>query len=123
MTSYTLLKGLAGIYLEDSYVLSIEEAPERFTFSLDTVLTPDSPRYQPPKPGEQYCYARGRIVFEHVTAVNWVSRSSEQYTDATGAVDLGNIDSLSFERGVYLVRGDWGCVRVQALTEPLFIFD
>ncbi|MGB7234558.1 MAG: hypothetical protein WBD41_01125 [Rhodococcus sp. (in: high G+C Gram-positive bacteria)] len=50
---YSQLRGLAGVYLEDSYVLSISEAPSEFTFALDAVLTADSPRYAPPKPDEQ----------------------------------------------------------------------
>lgn len=123
MKNYSLLQGLAGVYLEDSYVLSISEVPDRFVFSLDAVLTPESPRYEPPKPDEQYCYALGLLVFDQVTAVRWVTRSPQQFTDADGAVDLGNIDSLSYDGDVYTAEGDWGCVEIHAMAEPRFDFD
>ena len=120
---YSQLRGLAGVYLEDSYVLSISEAPRKFTFALDAVLTPASARYAPPKPDEQYCYARGKLVFEHVTDITWIGRSTQQSTDATGEVDLGNIDSLAFEQGLYIAEGDWGQVHIRSESEPQFVFD
>lgn len=119
---YSQLKGLAGVYLEDSYVLSISESPDEFTFALEAVLTLESPHYQPPKPDEQYCYALGRLTFREVARVTWLLRSTQTFTDATGDVDLGNIDSLGFEMGVYVAEGDWGRVEIRS-TEPQFIFD
>lgn len=50
--TYADLPELAGVYLEDSYVLSIDEAPRRFSFTLDAVLTPEHPRYHRPVPGD-----------------------------------------------------------------------
>ncbi|WP_072804102.1 hypothetical protein [Rhodococcoides yunnanense] len=120
---YSHIKGLADIYLEDSFVLSISEAPNEIAFALDAVLTPANPQYQPPKPDEQYCYARGTLIFEDVTAVKWVTRSEQQYTDVTGDVDLGNIDSLNFEPGLYSVEGDWGSVEIRSPREPEFLLD
>lgn len=63
LIDYTEFSGLADIYLEDSYVLEILEEPGKLTFKLDAVLTPEDPAYQPPRPGEQYCYRTGRLVF------------------------------------------------------------
>ncbi|WP_206510407.1 hypothetical protein C5142_23005 [Rhodococcus sp. BGS-1C] len=121
--NYSQLRGLAGVYLQDSYVLSISQAPGEFTFVLDAVLTPESTRYEPPKPGEQYCYARGRLVFADANDIKWVARSTGRYIDANGAVDLGNIDSLRFEQGVYKAEGDWGRVEIRSASEPQFVFD
>lgn len=104
-------------------MLSISEAPGEFAFALDAVLTPENPRYQHPKPDEQYCYVLGKLEFHQVTAVKWLSRSAQQYTDASGAVDLGNIDSRSFAEGLYVAVGDWGQVEIQSTTEPQFVFD
>lgn len=59
MIDYSQFPGLTGVYLEDSYVLGIAEAPGQLTFKLDAVLTPESPAYHPPQPGEQYCCASG----------------------------------------------------------------
>ena len=43
MIDYSQFPGLAGVYLEDSYVLGISEVPGQLTFDLDAVLTPGSP--------------------------------------------------------------------------------
>jgi hypothetical protein len=111
---------LPGIYLEDSYVLEIREQPTGITFSLEAVLTPDNPSYHAPKPGEQYCYARGELIFEDVSGIEWISRSSRIYTDADNEEDLGNIDSLREENGAHTVEGDWGKVRIETDTLPRF---
>lgn len=60
---------LAGIYLEDSYVLGVAESPGQVIFHLDAVLTPRHARYHAPHPGDQYCYAHGDLVFRDVTEV------------------------------------------------------
>ena len=91
------LPGLAGIYPEDSYVLAIHQCEARFAFELEAVLTPESPAYVPPRPGEQYCYAMATLVFPNVTAVEWIRRSGRHYPDAAGEEDLGNIDLLDVE--------------------------
>lgn len=120
MIDYTKFPGLAGVYLEDSYVLAISDTPGRLTFKLDAVLTPANPAYHPPKPGDQYCYALGDLVFPDVTHVEWVRRSHTRYTDAAGEEDLGNIDILRTEGDAFLAEGDWGEVRVYG-GPPLFV--
>jgi hypothetical protein len=62
MIDYKSFPGLAGVFLEDSYVLGISESSEQLVFHLDAVLTPEHPAYQPPRPGEHYCYANGSLV-------------------------------------------------------------
>jgi hypothetical protein len=94
MIDYKSFPGLAGVYLEDSYVLGISESSEQVVFRLDAVLTPAHPAYHSPRPGEQYCYANGCRVFPDVTRVVWLSRNSGHFTDASGQEDLGNIDIL-----------------------------
>lgn len=120
--TYASLPELAGVYLEDSYVLTIDEAPRRFSFTLDAVLTPEHPRYHPPVPGEQYCYARADLTFDDVAEVVWLSRSAVGFTDATGEHDVGNIDSLTVEgQNRYLVEGDWGRVRIRCPRPPRLV--
>lgn len=114
---YTALPGVAGVYLEDSYVLEISESRDRLVFDLDAVLTPEHAAYHPPRPGEQYCYAHARLVFPDVELVEWVTRSACCFTDATGEVDLGNIDTLTVDGNLFAVAGDWGIVRIQS-TPP-----
>ncbi|MGB7234559.1 MAG: hypothetical protein WBD41_01130 [Rhodococcus sp. (in: high G+C Gram-positive bacteria)] len=62
-------------------------------------------------------------MFDTVTDIKWISRSTQQYADATGEVDLGNIDSLVFEQNLYIAEGDWGQVHIRSKSEPQFVFD
>jgi hypothetical protein len=119
MIDYNVFPGLAGVFLEDSYVLGISESSEQVVFHLDADLTPEHPAYHPPRPGEHYCYANGRLAFPDVTRVIWLSRSSSHYTDASGAKDLGNIDILTVDGDAFFAEGDWGAVRI-AGAQPRF---
>jgi hypothetical protein len=112
MIEYADFPELAGLFLEDSYVLDISESPRQLVFKLDAVLTPEHPAYRPPRPGEQHCYTYGTLVFGDVTRVEWLRRSSRRHTDASGAEDLGNIDILTVRDGAFIAEGDWGRVRV-----------
>ena len=62
MIDYKIFPGLAGVFLEDSYVLGISECSEQLVFHLDAVLTPEHSAYHSPRPGEHYCYANGSLV-------------------------------------------------------------
>ena len=57
---------LAGVLLEESYVLLIEERDGAVEFSLDAVLTPCHVAYRSPRVGEQHCYRRGKLVVTSV---------------------------------------------------------
>jgi hypothetical protein len=119
MIDYNMFPGLVGVFLEDSYVLGISETSDQLVFRLDAVLTPDHPAYQPPRPGEQYCYAEGSLVFPDVTRVVWFKRGSSHYTDASGEEDLGNIDILTEDGNGFVAEGDWGAVRISG-AQPRF---
>lgn len=104
---------LADIYLEDSWVLSVLPSAQMVAFELEAVLTETHPDYEGPRPGEQYDYRRATLVVEgeHVE-VELSSAAPAQ--DASGSVDLGNIDSWTVDEGGWsVVTGDWGTVRVQ----------
>lgn len=119
-TSYETLPTLAGVYLEDSYVLSIEEDPHSLTFRLEAVLTPEHPLYRDPRPGEQYCYAKATLTFAPASQIEWISRTGASYRDADDEEDQGNIDYLESEPGGYHLGGDWGEVRVLSSHPPVF---
>lgn len=119
-TQYELLPTLGGVYLEDSYVLAIEESSHSLTFRLEAVLTPDHPRYRPPRAGEQYCYASGTLTFASVDRIEWISRTSARYQDANNEEDQGNIDYLDSEAGKFHLGGDWGEVRIWSAHPPVF---
>jgi hypothetical protein len=110
VSTYDELPGLEHLYLEDSYVLAIDENPDALHFDLEAVLTEQHPHYSPPKPDEQYSYRRVDLVFTAPKAVNWIKRIMKPFTDAGGEIDYGNIDSFTWEGDRYELSGDWGHV-------------
>ncbi len=117
---YPSISGLEGVYLEDSYVLSILETPGRFVFALDSVLNPVHPQYHPPRPNEQYCYEQAHLEFQDVTEICWIRRAFSESRDSTGSVDLGNVDTLTSNGNWYTITGDWGPVEVLSPKRPRF---
>lgn len=122
MTNYTDFPDLAHIYLEDSFVLAINETPTALAFQLEAVLTRSHPRYHEPRPGEAHCYADAVLTIADATKIEWVTRSSQTSRDATGAEDLGNIDSLQRHADHYEIAGDWGHVRIYTAAAPQLTF-
>lgn len=112
---YHELPGLGTLYLEDSFVLAIDEEPGKFRISLECVLTEQDPHYRPPLPNEQHCYERLTIEFDKVHSVDWLKKAFKWTPDADGP-DLGSIDT--FERladGTYTLAGyGWGLVHIKA---------
>ena len=103
-------------YLEDSYVLGLEEnEPSRLAFSLLLALTPKHPLYVPPSTAEQHCYRNGLLAFEGVTAIDWTERHFKPTSDKDGTIDYGNIDAFEITPdGYYVVNGEWGRVTLKA---------
>ena len=122
MKDYADFSTLAAIYLEDSYVLDVQQRAESLSFLLEAVLTPNHPRYRTPLPGEQYCYVRARLSIVSATRVNWLCRNEVRNVDPDGEVDLGNIDSMKYNDGWYEIVGEWGHVRVRSDADPQLIF-
>lgn len=116
--NYYELPEFAGVYLEDSYVLNIDENPQALTFRVEFVLTESHPNYHTPRAGEQYCYATGSLTFEHPDKIEWLEHSQQAYTDASGEEDLGNIDYLVSSDGQWRAGGDWGEVVVHTPQPP-----
>ncbi len=114
--AYWDLPQLAGIYLEDSFVLGLQEVDDVLAFEMEFVLTPEHPDYRPAQPNQQHCYARGELRFVRPRMVDWIRRTLCTSTDATGEVDFGAIDALTLEAGRYRLEGDWGEVQLNADT-------
>lgn len=90
---------------------------------MEAVLTPEHQVWHNPRARGKYCYADGILVFSHVAGVEWVRRSDNRSVDASGAEDLGNIDSLTYRDGVFTAEGDWGEVRIHSSANPTFEID
>jgi hypothetical protein len=111
---YEAITSLADVYLEDSHVLGLAEEPGSISFEMDFVLTEGHPFYAEPKPAEQYCYQRGWLVFAGLGRVAWAERTFRPITDATGAIDYGNIDAFSVDGRLHRLEGEWGQLEVEA---------
>ncbi|HEX2268697.1 MAG TPA: hypothetical protein VHH35_04145 [Pyrinomonadaceae bacterium] len=116
---YYQLEGLEQVYLEDSYVLDLRTEPTSVEFLLRAVLTEEHPLYMSPLPGEQYCYRSALLRFSDVERVEWMEKSIVPSTDATGAVDYGNIDEFYFAGGHYYLSGDWGRLEIKSSPPSL----
>ncbi|MFE6284795.1 hypothetical protein [Streptomyces sp. NPDC057877] len=108
-----------GVYLEDGFVLGIQANPGRLCLDVEVVLTPEHPRYRPPAPGEQYCYAVAVIEFADVRRLTWDGQGTPPAKDASGETDYGGIDALFWDGSAYHVEGDWGAIVVVSAAPAL----
>jgi len=107
---------LANIYLEDSYVLAIEESVSTLSFAMELGLLEPHLLYVKPAPDEAYCYRNAQIHFCQTQRVLWHERNALVYRDAKGKTDLGNVDIFRIEGTTYHLGGDWGSVSVTCGT-------
>jgi hypothetical protein len=111
---YIDIPGFESVYLEDSFVLSIEARPGTLEFVLDLVLTPEHPSYREPGPDEQNCYQKSRISFTGVQSLAWARQVEQPAIDVSGEQDYGAIDVLWREGHGSHLEGEWGVIDVQS---------
>lgn len=116
MSDYSDLPALRGFVLEESWVLTITCMPGLVEFNMELVLSRDHPQLRPARPGEAFDIRAGRLVFEGVDELIWSRQGSFPATDASGEVDWGHIDSLTWNDGRFDLEGDWGKMRLDART-------
>lgn len=112
MNYYEVLK-LSDFYLEDSFVLSIDEVAGSLIFELEAVLTQKHPQYEEPKNGEKYCYRKVSLQFFNMEFIEWLDRRFLRFEDGAGDLDYGNIDSFVVGDNSYILSGDWGKVIIR----------
>ncbi|MGQ7816221.1 hypothetical protein [Metapseudomonas furukawaii] len=110
--NYHEIEALKEVYLEDSYVLEIEETIDKLIFRLEAVLTEKNPFFTPPNPEEQYCYKIATLEFHGAHFIRWIKKSKNINTDSAKETDLGNIDTFTIENRLCTLSGDWGVVEV-----------
>ncbi|RSM63837.1 hypothetical protein DMH04_52445 [Kibdelosporangium aridum] len=71
----------------------------------------------------RWCGATASRSGRRSTKVEWKRRSGAHFVDATGEVDLGNIDYMKREAEGWELGGDWGDVVIVAQTDPRFLLD
>ncbi|MEG5060558.1 hypothetical protein QUB60_22100 [Microcoleus sp. A2-C5] len=119
--NYWQFPGFENIYLEDSYVLSIN-AKTSIQILLETVLTENHSLYTQPLPAEQYCYRRMTVNFPHLQTYDLVVNNISPIADPDGSIDYGNIDEFFRADGKYYLRvGEWGELTI--VSDPPMIFD
>lgn len=114
MTNYYEWDDFKNIYLEDSFVLKIQESSNELSFTLEIVLTEKHPFYVKPINDEPYCYKLGKISFKNCKSIKWLNRNFHPYLDSGGNIDYGNIDCLMSFGKKYYLEGDWGKVEINA---------
>ncbi len=121
--NYYEISSLSHIYLEDSYVLAINEAANSLAFELEAVLTEKHSKYEKPRAGEYYCYQRASLRFSNFESLEWIERRFFSFSDASGEIDYGNIDSFNYGEGWFLLSGDWGKVKIKGGGVELIFAD
>lgn len=111
---YSDLPGFQSLYLEDSFILDVLARPGSVVFEVELVLTGDHPDYRPPPPNEQHCYRRGRITFEGVTRLTWLSKNISPARGATGEIDYGGFDTFRVNGSTFVVAGEFGELNLEA---------
>jgi len=114
---------LSNFYLEDSYVLAIDEGVNSLAFELEAVLTEKHSKYEKPRDGEQYCYRRVSLCFLNIDSLEWLDRKLLVFSDSSGESDYGNIDSFTGGDGWYALSGDWGRVVVRGGVTEVVVAD
>jgi len=123
MKSYETMPNLSDVYLEDSYVLSIKEGDGYVDFDLEVVITHTHPDYSGPKPGEQYDYRRSHLRLHDATDVRWEGRRLRPARDASGELDYGSIDTMTFCGSSYRLTGSFGTLTLNASKVTLTLSD
>ena len=104
---------LKNVYLEDSFVESININNDSFVFGMEFVLCEKHQFYHTPKENEQYCYRAGKLVFNGLKQLKWDNIRLTQNADSDCDNDYGNIDSLYKDKEIYHLEGDWGILELQ----------
>ena len=108
------------VYLADSWVLELEADESHVCFTLEAVLEEGHPRfYWPPKPDEQYPYAKLRWCLSGEVWWNDGPHLDHPANDATGTKDFGNIDAWWQEDDVDHLEGEWGTVAIRGATKTV----
>lgn len=110
---YAAFDALAGVYLEDSWVLEVAPSHTGLAFRIEAVLTPDHPLYEPPVRGEQYCYRTAWMDVRSPEPVELELSGAAPARDASGTTDLGNIDSFAPDSDGWSLEGSWGNARIR----------
>lgn len=121
--NYFELDEFQNIYLEDSFVINIQETKSDLTFNCDFVILENHKLYSEPKNDEQYCYLCGYIKFGNIGNIHWIKRDKNAFLNDCYDNDYGNIDIFYIDDKKYYLKGDWGEVIIQSKNIELILFN
>lgn len=105
---------VAGLYLEDSYLLGIVVRGKQLQLHALFALTSDHPAYVKPEQGEQHCYREGEFRWEDVKIISSQGRPRPALSaDPDGTLDFGSV-GYTLDNGIHHVTADWLDVRFTA---------
>lgn len=114
MEYYEAFSDLAGVVLEESWVLEVAPSAAGLALRIEVRLTPDHPRYGEPALGEMGCYRTGWLWVHSSEPVETRLSGTRPTLDPDGASDYGNVDSLvQSSEGAWTLDGDWGHAQVR----------
>jgi len=119
---YYELPKLRDLYLEDSYVLEIQQYDKYIDFFLEAVLTEEHPLYKSPLPNEQYCYKNIKLRFSNFDKAKWIEKTNVSNIDINGEIDIGNIDCFYQSDNYFYLEGEWGKLKISGAAtyiEPI----
>lgn len=121
---YEAFSDLAGVVLEDSWVLDVAPGAHGVAIRLEVALTPEHSRYGAPRPGEQHCYRMGWLSVRGEGVIDVRLSGNRPAIDATGERDFGHVDTFVFNstEGHWELAGDWGVAAVRT-PEVTLLFD
>lgn len=113
MKRYFDIEILKDVYLEDSYILDIDDTNSNyFEMKLELVLKESHPLYSTPLKEEQYCYVDALISFFNIRSVKWNEKNinNSQLKKVEG--DYGNVDSFLIDQNKIKIFGEIGNVEI-----------
>lgn len=104
---------LAGVYLEDSWVLEVAPSHDGLALRLETVLKAEHPLYEAPAAGERHCYRNAWLDVRSADPVEVELSGARPAVDASGTEDVGNIDRFAVDErvGLWVLEGGWGIAK------------
>jgi len=111
------IQAVAGLDLEDTFVLAWHRTPDTLTIHMLASLLPEHPEFSAPSEADWSCYRPGLIQFFGVSSVQGLlpQASVPAATDSAGEVDYGCIDQLLLAGpGRYTLSGEFGNVSLAA---------
>lgn len=114
MDYWDVFPDLAGLVMEESWVLEVSPSDRAVSLRLEAVMTDEHPRFRPVARGEQHSYLSGWLTLRSDEPVEVELSGAPPALDATGETDLGHIDRLEqIDAEAWEAEGDWGLVRLR----------